>query len=116
MSIEIQRGFFKTKTDVLNDIKQTGFWPTTNFSRPKPTVPVHWHSVDVQGYIFEGEAKLIDDVSNHELRIGPGDKFTVCARTLHAECEAEGDVLMILALPEPGPLEKLLEQHTPEEL
>ncbi len=113
MSIEIQRGFFKTKEDVLNDIKQTGFWPTTYFSRPKPTVPIHWHSVEVQGYIFEGEAKLLDAISNQELRIGPGDKFTVAARTLHAECESEDDVLMILALPEPEALEKLLEQHSP---
>lgn len=116
MSIEIQRGFFKTKTDVLNDIKQTGYWPTTSFSNPKPTVPLHWHCIDVQGYIFEGRAKLLDGTSNQVLSIGPGDKFTVSARTLHAECEADSDVLMILALPEAGALEKLLEQHSPDQL
>lgn len=59
---------------------------------------------------------MLDSLTGDELIIGPGEKFIVTARTLHTECEADEEVLMILALPEIGSFEKLLEQYLPEQL
>lgn len=107
MSIEILNSFFKTKNEVMNDIIKTGFWPTIYLAKPSPTVPLHWHDNDVHGYVFNGYAKFLDGETKQELIVGPGDKFIVTARTLHAECEADQDALMILAL---------LEHNSPQQL
>ena len=63
MGIEIIRGFFATKEEALDDIKATGFWPTT-FRSPAsapgaPELPPHWHDVDIHGYVIEGHTALM---------------------------------------------------------
>ena len=114
MGIQSYKGFFKTRDAVLNDIKATGFWPTTYMSSASQTVPIHWHHIDVHGYILSGHFSLLDGGSNQQLYYEQGDKFVVPARTLHAECATKDDVLMILALSEPGVFTDLLEQVSPE--
>ncbi|MFT5425395.1 MAG: hypothetical protein ACI9ZT_000321 [Gammaproteobacteria bacterium] len=114
MGIESHKGFFKTRDEVFDDIKATGFWPTTYKSNASQTVPIHWHHIDVHGYILSGHFSLLDGESSQQLDFEQGDKFVVPARTLHAECAIKEDVLMILALSEPGVFTDLLEQVSPE--
>jgi quercetin dioxygenase-like cupin family protein len=116
MGIEIQKGFFKTRDDVLDDIKKTGFWPTTYVAQPSPPLPVHWHDLDVHGYILAGRTWFLDGESNEKRDVEPGDKVIIRARTLHAEGETTENVTMILALSEPGPFKEFLEQLSPETL
>jgi mannose-6-phosphate isomerase-like protein (cupin superfamily) len=116
MGIEIQRGFFKTRDEVLDDIKKTGFWPSTYVAEPSPPLSVHWHDLDVHGYILEGRTWFLDGESSEKLDVEPGDKIVIRARTLHAEGETRENVTMILALSEPGPFKEFLEQLPPETL
>ncbi len=47
MSVEIHKRFFKDRNEVMEDLKKTGFWPTTYVSAPSPALPVHWHDVNI---------------------------------------------------------------------
>ena len=110
MGIESHKDFFKTRDDVFDNIKATGFWPTTYKSNASKTAPIHWHRIGVHGYILGGHFNLLDGESNQQLDFEQGDKFVVPARMLHAECAIKEDVLMILALSEAGLFTDLLEQ------
>jgi hypothetical protein len=37
----------------MEDIRDTGYWPTTFVSNKSPELPVHYH--DIIGYVIEGE-------------------------------------------------------------
>ncbi|HUG36034.1 MAG TPA: hypothetical protein VML54_03735, partial [Candidatus Limnocylindrales bacterium] len=87
MGIEIQKHFFKNRADVLDDLKATGFWPTTFVSGPSPGLEVHWHAHGVHAYVVEGHTSFLDGESGKRHRVGPGDKILVPPRTLHAEGE-----------------------------
>ena len=42
MTVNVQKGFFSNYSDVMDDIKATGFWPTTlplSITAPLPTAP-----------------------------------------------------------------------------
>ena len=49
MGLEVVKQFFKDKSEVLQDIKQTGYWPTTYVSDPSPALATHWHDEDING-------------------------------------------------------------------
>jgi hypothetical protein len=116
MGVEIQKRFFENRADVLDDLKATGFWPTTFLSGPSPGREVLWHSHDVRVYVVEGHTSLLDGESGERHSIGPGDKIVVPRRTLHAEGEVTNRVVYIIAAPEALPSEEFLKPHAPADL
>jgi uncharacterized RmlC-like cupin family protein len=116
MGAEIQKRFFENRADVLDDLKATGFWPTTFVSGPSAGREVHWHSHDVHVYVVEGQTSFLDGESGERHSIGPGDKIVVPPRTLHAEGEVIDRVVYIIAAPEALGPDEFLKPHAPDGL
>ena len=84
MKLSVDRGFFSTREEVLEDIRRTGFWPTTYVSSRSPELPLHWHQDDIIGYLIQGRAYVLDERGQrHDLE--PGDRLRIPAGALHAE-------------------------------
>lgn len=115
MSVKVQKGLFANRAEVLEDVKATGFWPTTIVSGPSPELPVHWHSEEVHAYVMAGETSIIDAESGTEHPVSAGDKIVVPARVPHAEGAAHQPVTYIVAVPEAQPPGDFLKLRTPEE-
>ncbi len=115
-SLQIHKGFFENRSEVLDDLKASGFWPTTVVSGPSPGIEMHWHSEEVHGYVVEGETSFLDGESGARHVVGPGDKIIVPVRTLHAEGEVREWVVYILAGPEAMLPEEFLKPRPPEDL
>ncbi len=96
----IERNFFETRSEVMQDIGKSGFWPTTFVSVNSPELPVHYHNQDIIGYVMEGHTYLLDEEGNKQL-IGPGDKLSIPKGAWHAEGEVTEKVVYIVTLPEP---------------
>jgi len=116
MGLTVQKGFFDGKDQALDDIRQTGTWPTTFVSGLSEGRPVHWHDDDVHVYVMEGETSFLDNESGQRTPVGPGDKVIVPARCLHAEGRVEEQVVYIIGLPGPRTPETFLVERPPEEL
>ena len=97
MSLQIQKDFFVGLTGALDDLKARKLWPTTYSTAQATAAEPHWHSEDVHGYVIEGDFNILDD-KGHRHDLLPGDKFTVPARTLHAEGEIDSPVTLIIGL------------------
>ena len=115
MRMEVKRGFFETREQVYDDLKKTGFWPTTFVSDAAPTLPVHWHEGEIHGYVIEGTPWVLDGETQERVELRPGDKLILPPGSLHAEGESNETVVYIVALPEPGPLLEALAMHDPED-
>ena len=115
MPLDIKKDFFKTKDDVLADLRETGFWPTTFVSPESPELPLHWHEAEVHGYVLEGETYLVDGETGEHQRFGVGDKLVLPRGTVHAEGKVEGRMVYIVAMKEPTNLEPLLQLKDPAE-
>jgi gentisate 1,2-dioxygenase len=117
VGIELKKQFFSNHGQVFDDLKETGFWPTTFISGPSPGLDSHWHSEDVHAYVMEGDTWFADETGERH-PIGAGDKLVIPARTLHAEGEILDRVVYLIALPKPihATSEEFLRQHPPEEL
>ena len=53
MALEVMKGFFEKREEVLDDLKASGYWPSTFVSGAGPGIPAHWHDVDVHAYLLE---------------------------------------------------------------
>ncbi|TNE38576.1 MAG: cupin domain-containing protein [Alphaproteobacteria bacterium] len=116
MSLQFFSGFFKSPSEVLDDVKSNKTWPTTFVSGPSEGLPVHWHSDEVHAYIMEGETDFFDETTGKRTPVTAGDKIIVPARTLHAEGVVKDRVVYILALPQPLAADKFLAMHEPDTL
>ena len=116
MAIEFYPGFFADRSEVLDDVKSNGTWPTTFVSGPSDGLHLHWHSDEVHAYIMEGETDFLDAESGKRTAVKTGDKVVVPARTLHAEGAVANRVVYILALPDALPPDEFLAMRDPEEL
>lgn len=115
MSLEVKKGFFHDRSEVMDDIKKTGFWPTTFVSDPYPGVKVHWHDVDINGYVISGSTWIQDGKTGEKMTIEAGDKLIIPRGALHAEGEVTDTVTYIVATSRPGQLLDLLEMKPPSE-
>ena len=59
MGLEVLKGYFEKREEVLDDIKASGFWPSTFVSGPSPGIEVHWHDLDVHAYVMEGTTRKV---------------------------------------------------------
>ena len=91
MGLTVQKKFFERREQVFEDLAQTGHWPTTFVSGASPELPLHWHDLDVSGYVIEGTTYLVDEAGQHHA-LEPGDKLNIPRGTLHAEGAVVGEV------------------------
>ena len=106
MTFKIHKSFFSTREEVLEDLKETGHWPTTYVSEKSPELPLHWHNLDITGYVMSGGTYLLDEQGmRHDL--DPGDKLEIPRGSLHAEGEVLVTTTYIVGTEVPG---QLLEQ------
>jgi mannose-6-phosphate isomerase-like protein (cupin superfamily) len=100
MTLQIQRSSFSGLAGAMDDLKAHQLWPTTYSTGQATAAEPHWHSEDVHGYVVEGDFNILDG-EGQRYDLVPGDKFTVPARTLHAEGEINSPVTLIIGVSEP---------------
>jgi hypothetical protein len=99
----IEKEFFRTKDDVMQDIRKSGYWPTTFISGASPELPVHDHNYDILGYVMEGETYLLDE-DEKKIPIGAGDRLVIPKGAWHAEGEVTDKVIYIVTVSDAVPL------------
>ncbi len=113
MAIQIQKRFFETREQVLEDIAKDGYWPTTLVTPVSRELPIHWHDSEVHGYVISGTSWVRDGATGEKLVMAPGDKLVIPKGALHAEGETSEPMVYIVALPEPRPFDQFLRLHPP---
>jgi uncharacterized cupin superfamily protein len=98
----IEKNYFNTQSEVMEDIRDTGYWPTTFISNKSPELPVHYHDHDIIGYVMEGETYLLDEDEN-KIPIGAGDRLVIPKGAWHAEGEVTERVVYITTFREAIP-------------
>ncbi len=104
----IEKAYFETRAQAMDDIRETGYWPTTYVSGKSPELPLHYHDHDIIGYVIEGEAYLLDE-EERRVPIGPGDRLVIPKGAWHAEGEVTEPVIYLVTTREAVPfLEAIL--------
>ena len=104
----VNKNYFDTRAEVMDDIRDTGYWPTTFISNGSPELPVHFHNHDIIGYVMEGETYLLDE-DGDRVPIGPGDRLDIPKGAWHAEGEVTERVIYLVTVREAVPfLEAIL--------
>jgi len=114
MAIHLHKGFFTTHAEVLEDIKRTGFWPTTLIAPASPELPMHWHDCEVHTYVIAGSTATLDGVTGERVAMQTGDKLVIPAGVIHAECSTEEDITYVVAVPTPPRFGEFLTLLPPE--
>ena len=99
----IEKEFFSTRAAVMEDIRDSGYWPTTFISNKSPELPIHYHDHDIIGYVIEGETYLLDE-DRQRIPIGPGDRLLIPKGAWHAEGEVTDRVVYIVSVRDAIPL------------
>jgi uncharacterized cupin superfamily protein len=108
----VEKGYFATRAEAMDDIRDTGYWPTTFVSNASPELPVHYHDHDLIGYVIEGETYLLDE-NSEKLPIGAGDRLVIPKGAWHAEGEVSERVVYLVSVREPVPLMEALLPREP---
>jgi uncharacterized cupin superfamily protein len=108
----IEKGYFTSRAEVMEDIRDTGYWPTTFFSNRSPELPVHYHDHDIIGYVIEGETYLLEE-DGGKVAIGPGDRLVIPKGAWHAEGAVDDRVVYIVTVREPVPLMEAIMPREP---
>ena len=101
MGMKVYKEFFTTREEVLDDMKKTGHWPTTFVSEPSEELPLHWHGLDVTGYVMSGGTYVLNE-EGLRVDLEPGDKLEIPAGSLHAEGAVEQTTTYIVGTAEAG--------------
>lgn len=89
---------FTNKDEVMNDLKELGYWPTTYVSDRMDELPLHWHDFDNCGYVLEGSSYVLD-ANGERISLGPGDKLVIPEGAVHAEGAVTERMVYIVGLP-----------------
>ncbi|MBW2293299.1 MAG: cupin domain-containing protein [Deltaproteobacteria bacterium] len=98
----VEKGYFSDRAQVMEDIRDTGYWPTTYISGASPELPIHYHDHDIIGYVMEGETYLLDEEGTR-IPVGPGDRMVIPKGAWHAEGEVKDQVIYIVTMREAVP-------------
>ena len=101
MGMKVYKNYFETLTDVLDDMKQTGHWPTTHVSEPASELPLHQHDLDVTGYVMSGGTYVLDE-NGQRYDLEPGDKLEIPRGSVHAEGAVTETTTYIVGTEYPG--------------
>jgi uncharacterized cupin superfamily protein len=99
----IDKNYFTTRSEVMDDVRDSGYWPTTYISNKSPELPVHFHNHDIIGYVIEGETYVLDE-DEQKIPVGPGDRLVIPKGAWHAEGEVTERVIYIVSLRDAIPL------------
>jgi mannose-6-phosphate isomerase-like protein (cupin superfamily) len=99
----IDKNYFTTRSEVMDDVRDSGYWPTTYISNKSPELPVHYHDHDIIGYVIEGETYVLDE-DEQKIPVGPGDRLVIPKGAWHAEGEVTERVIYIVSLRDAVPL------------
>ena len=114
MPIQVLKNFFETREQVLDDVKNTGYWPTTLITPVSGPLPIHWHDTEVHAYVVEGSTWILDGESGTRLTMEAGDKLIIPVGALHAEGETTARMVYIVALPDARPMNEFLRMQKSE--
>jgi len=109
----IDHNYFANQADVMADIANTGFWPTTYVSDKSPELPVHYHDHDLIGYVMSGSTYLLDE-NKERLEISAGDRLNIPKGAWHAEGEITETVTYIVTVRDPIPFMEALMPKEPQ--
>ena len=109
----IEKGAFASRTEVMEDVRDTGYWPTTYVSTKSPELPLHYHKHDNLGYVMSGRTYLLDE-NEERVEIGPGDKLVIPKGAWHAEGEVKEQVVYIVTFRDPIPFLEGIFPHEPK--
>ena len=109
----IEKDYFASRAEVMDDIRDTGYWPTTFISSKSPELPLHYHDHDIIGYVMEGEAYILDE-DGKKIFIGPGDRMVIPKGAWHAEGEVKDKVIYIVSVREAVPLREAITPLEPK--
>ena len=99
MGISVDKNFFQTQDEVFQDMRKTGYWPTTYISPASGELPVHWHNLDIVAYVMSGETYLLDE-NGTRFPLEKGDRLNLPAGVMHAEGEVKDSVTYIVTISE----------------
>jgi hypothetical protein len=115
MAMTIHKNFFSDRNEALDDIKKSGFWPSTLVAGPSTGLEVHWHTEDVHAYIVEGDTWFLDGETGVRHTVATGDKIVIPTGTLHAEGEILDQVIYYIGLSKAVDSEEFLKLRPPED-
>ncbi len=100
--MKIEKGYFTSQAEVMEDIRDSGYWPTTYISQKSPELPIHYHDHDIIGYVMSGHTYLLDE-DGERVPLAPGDRMVIPKGAWHAEGEVLEKVVYIVSFREPIP-------------
>ena len=99
----VEKGYFNTLAEVMEDVRDSGYWPSTYISNKSPELPIHYHAHDIIGYVMEGETYVLDE-DGEKIPIHAGDRLVIPKGAWHAEGQVTDRVVYIVSLREAIPL------------
>jgi mannose-6-phosphate isomerase-like protein (cupin superfamily) len=108
----VDHGYFTSQAEVMADIANTGFWPTTYISDASPELPVHYHDQDIIGYVMSGSTYVLDE-SGARVTISAGDRLNIPKGAWHAEGAVTERVTYIVTVRDPIPFLEALMPREP---
>jgi mannose-6-phosphate isomerase-like protein (cupin superfamily) len=116
MPLQFFQGFFESRDQILDDVRDCQLWPHTYVATPTPGLDPHWHAQEVVIYLIEGQASFFDVSAGREYDMRPGDKLVIPPRALHSEGASEMQNVYIIATPSAMRVRDLLDMRSPQEL
>ena len=110
--MRVEHGAFTTKAEVLDQLRDLDFWPTTYVSDRMDALTLHWHPFDNVGFVLEGRTSVLD-ADGQRIPLGPGDKLVIPAGAVHAEGEVTERTVYIVGIPMAANLLEVLEFNDP---
>jgi len=109
----VEKNYFENRAAAMEDIRDTGYWPTTYISDKSPELPLHYHDHDVIGYLIEGEAYVLDE-DGERVPVAAGDRLVLPKGAWHAEGEVTDRMIWIVTFREPVSLMEGLMPREPK--
>lgn len=112
-AMTIDHDYFSDRSEVMRDIAQSGYWPTTYVSGKSPELPLHYHDYDIIGYVIEGSTYLLDE-AGEKIEIRPGARLNIPRGAWHAEGAVKDQVTYIVTISDPVPFAQALMPKEPK--
>ena len=111
--LTVDKGYFRTHQDVMEDIARNGYWPTTYVSDPSPELPLHHHPQDIIGYLMEGSSYVLGE-AGERIEVEPGDRLVIPKGAWHAEGAVTERMVYLVTIPTPIPFFQALAPLDPQ--
>jgi hypothetical protein len=99
MSITVRHRHFQEISEAETEVAEAGLHCIHQVMEASAGMPLHWHAVDVHGYVIAGCYRFSDPITHETHECVRGSYFHIPGRTLHSE-PAHNGCEVILGLPE----------------